>query len=243
MARDRDAEKRRAAERSLMFVREGMRLGLGSGTTAALAVQLLGERVRQGLRVEGVSTSKQTRELAKAGGIPLITLDEASHLDLTIDGADEVDGAFRMIKGGGGALLREKVVASVSERIVIVVDSSKLVRVLGASPLPVEVAPFAWKVVAEHLRALGGSPELRRGSGGEAFVTEEGHYLVDCAFGRIGEPERLARALEALPGVVEHGLFLDLADVVVVGRSDGVEVMERQARPRRRAGAFGRAGK
>ncbi len=172
MASDIDAEKRRAAERGLEYVEDGMVLGLGTGSTAAHAVRLLGERVRAGLDVRGVPTSRATQALAEACGVPLATLDEVTRLDLTIDGADEVDPELRLIKGGGGALLREKIVASVSDRLVIVVDSGKLVERLGAFGLPVEVTPFAANVVAAALDATGCRAALRRGSDGQPFVTD-----------------------------------------------------------------------
>ncbi len=229
MAADIDAEKRRAAERGLEYVEHGMVLGLGTGSTAAHAVRLLGERVRAGLDVRGVPTSRATQALAEACGVPLATLDEVTRLDLTIDGADEVDPELRLIKGGGGALLREKIVASVSDRLVIVVDSGKLVERLGAFGLPVEVTPFAANVVAAALEATGCRAALRCGAGGRPFVTDEGNVLLDCAYGAIGDPRALAASLNAIVGVVEHGLFLDMADIVIVGRAAGVEVIERGA--------------
>ncbi len=228
MAHDADSEKRDAAERSLDYVADGMVLGLGTGSTAAEVVRLLGERVRAGLDVRGVPTSRATQALAEQAGIPLTSLEAVTRLDLTIDGADEVDPELRLIKGGGGALLREKIVASVSAKLVIVVDSSKLVGRLGAYPLPVEVVPFAWTVVAEALAATGGRPALRRGHDGGPLRTDEGHYLIDCAYGMIDDAEALARRIAATVGVVEHGLFLDMADAVIVGRDGGVEVIERE---------------
>ena len=233
MAADIDTEKRRAAERGLEYVEDGMVLGLGTGSTAAHAVRLLGERVRAGLDVRGVPTSRATQALAEACGVPLATLDEVTRLDLTIDGADEVDPELRLIKGGGGALLREKIVASVSDRLVIVVDSGKLVERLGAFGLPVEVTPFAANVVAAALEATGCRAALRRGADGRPFVTDEGNALLDCAYGAIGDPRALAASLDAIVGVVEHGLFLDMADIAVVGRAAGVEVIERRRRPRK----------
>ncbi len=228
MAADIDTEKRRAAERGLEYVEDGMVLGLGTGSTAAHVVRLLGERVRAGLKVRGVPTSRSTHALAEACGVPLATLDEVTRLDLTIDGADEVDPELRLIKGGGGALLREKIVASVSDRLVIVVDSSKLVERLGAFDLPVEVTPYAWKIFTDSIFGLGGRPRLMRGADGAPFVTDEGNSLVDCAYGAIDDPRALANRLNAIVGVVEHGLFLDMADVVVVGRAGGAEVIERR---------------
>ncbi len=232
MATDIDTEKRRAAERGLEYVEDGMVLGLGTGSTAAHVVRLLGERVGAGLKVRGVPTSRSTHALAEACGVPLATLDEVTRIDLTIDGADEVDPELRVIKGGGGALLREKIVASISEKLVIVVDSSKLVERLGAFDLPVEVTPYARKVACIALEATGCSARLRLGGDGVPFVTDEGNSLVDCAYGAIDDPRALANRLNAIVGVVEHGLFLDMADIVVVGRVGGAEVIERASERR-----------
>ncbi len=228
MGTDIDAEKRCAAERAMAYVEDGMVLGLGTGSTAAHAVRLLGERVRAGLDVRGVPTSRAIQALAEAQGIPLATLDDIPRLDLTIDGADEVDPDLALIKGGGGALLREKIVASVSDRLVIVVDSAKLVDRLGACDVSVEVTPFAWKVVSDAILGMGGRPRLRRADGGAPFVTDEGNHVLVCAYGAIDDPHALASSLNAIVGVVEHGLFLDMADVVVVGRAGGAEVIERR---------------
>ncbi len=222
-----NAEKRAAAERSLEYVRDGMCLGLGSGSTAAIMLELLGQRVRDGLRVRGVPTSEASRQVAEHAGIPIVTFDEVSSLDLTIDGADEVDPQLNLIKGGGGALLREKIVASLSRRVVIIVDSQKQVPRLGAFPLPVEVVQFAWRPLAQRLGELGATPVLRRGPDGGAYVTDEGNLVLDCAFGRIDDPAALAARLDAMPGVVDHGLFVGLAHTLVVGRSDGTGVIER----------------
>ncbi|MFQ5785964.1 MAG: ribose-5-phosphate isomerase RpiA [Alphaproteobacteria bacterium] len=229
MSEDADRQKRRAAGRSLDFIADGMTLGLGTGSTAAHVVRLLGERVRDGLSVTAVPTSRATETLARDCGIPLAALEDVTRLDLTIDGADEVDPELRLIKGGGGALLHEKIVASASARFVVVADSSKLVPRLGAFPLPVEAVPFAWKVVAERLGEDGHRPTLRRGRDGKPFVTDDGNYILDCACGVIADPEALARRLDAIAGVVEHGLFLGMADCVVVGRADGAEVIGRSA--------------
>lgn len=224
-----DREKRLAAERSLDYVHDGMCLGLGSGSTAAIMLELLGQRVRQGLRVRGVPTSEASRELAHREGIPLVSFDEVSQLDLTIDGADEVDPQLNLTKGGGGALLREKIVASLSRRVVIIADSHKQVPHLGAFPLPVEVVAFAWRPLARRLRDLGSSPALRPGGDGRPLVTDEGNYILDCAFGRIDDPAALATRLDAIPGVVDHGLFVGLADIVIFGRDEGTVIVERNA--------------
>lgn len=224
---DINREKRLAAEFSLRYVQDGMCLGLGSGSTAAIMLELLGQRVREGLRVRGVPTSEMSRELAQRVGIPLIGFDQVSRLDLTIDGADEVDPQLNVIKGGGGALLREKIVASLSRRVVIIVDSHKQVPQLGAFPLPVEVVQFAWQPLAQRLGELAVQPVLRLGRDGRPLVTDEGNYILDCAFGRIEDPVVLAARLDAMPGVVDHGLFVGLAHTVVVGRGVETVVIER----------------
>lgn len=224
-----ESEKKHAAARSLDFIEDGMAVGLGTGSTAAYAVRLLGERVRAGLAVTAVATSRATEALARECGIPLTSLEDVTRLDITIDGADEVDGELRLIKGGGGALLREKIVAAASDRFVVVVDSGKLVARLGAFDLPVEVVPFAWRVVAEKIEATGCLPALRAGDANKPFVTDEGNYILDCAYGAIEEPEALARRLDGTTGIVDHGLFLDMADTVVVGRGDSVEIIARDA--------------
>ena len=226
---DQDREKRAAAARSLDYVQDGQIVGLGSGSTAALAVEMLGARVRAGLAIRGVATSAATRRLAQAGQIPLLPLAEVTRLDLTIDGADEVDPRLQLIKGGGAALLHEKIVAFASERLIIIVDSSKLVARLGRFALPVEVVPAAARLLAEKLKALGCTPTLRLQAGAsQPLVTEEGNHIIDCAFGEIADPLRLTRALADLPGVVEHGLFVDMADLVIVGRGEATEVLTRR---------------
>jgi ribose 5-phosphate isomerase A len=216
-------EKTNAAAYAVALVQDGMRVGLGTGSTAEIAVRLLGDRVRAGLDVVGVPTSERTRVQAQSLGIKLSDLERTPQLDIVIDGADEADAKLRLVKGGGGALLREKVVASVAKRVVVICDSTKLVATLGAFPLPVEVATFAWPVVAARLRALGGEPTLRADKAGAPFVTDEGHFILDARFGAIADPERLARDLSDTPGVMEHGLFIGLATDLVVGRGDGVE--------------------
>lgn len=222
-----DSLKRRAAEHAVGFVRSGMVLGLGSGSTVFYALRRLGERISQGELhdVLGVPTSEDTTRLAYEFGIPLTTLDEHSHLDLTIDGADEVDPELNLIKGMGGALLREKIVAAVSRRLVIVVDERKLVERLGTrSPLPVEVAPFGWRIQMEYLARLGAQPTLRRRADSAPYVTDNGLYIIDCKFDGIDDPYALEASLNAQPGIVENGLFLGMADTVVVGTADGIEI-------------------
>ena len=226
---DRDQRKREAARRALDLVKPGMKLGLGSGTTARQFVDLVGERVKDGLEIICVGTSKATEEQAKSLGIPLSTLDELPELDLTVDGADEVDPELRLIKGGGGALLREKIVAAASKRMAVIVDSSKLVRTLGAFPLPVEVVPFGLAATRGHIeRALAGlnlAGQIRLRGGSTPFVTDGGHYILDCSLGAIDQPERLGESLSMIPGVVEHGLFIGLARVAIVAGAEGVQVI------------------
>lgn len=224
---DLDLEKRRAAEAAIALVRDGMRLGLGSGSTVFHAIRVLGERVRAGLQVSIVTASEASAQLARSLGIPVRTLEECPRLELAIDGADEVDGALRMIKGGGGALLREKVVASAAEQLLIIADSSKQVERLGRFPLPVEVLPFALPVVLERLRQLGCEPRPRRLADGTPYLTDQHNHIVDCAFGRIEAPEALALTLDGIPGVLEHGLFLTEASRLFVGRGGRVEELRR----------------
>ncbi len=221
-------QKRRAAARSLDFVEPGMVLGLGTGSTAAIMVELLGERVRAGLAVTGIPTSEATAALAARCGVALTSLERVQGLDLTIDGADETDGELRLIKGGGGALLREKIVASLSKRVVIIADAGKKVARLGAFPLPVEVVPFAAPALLPKLAAFGCEANLRGADDGGPFVSDEGNHIIDCSFGAIEDPEALARQLNAMPGVVEHGLFLGIAERVLLGGEDGVEELVRR---------------
>ena len=232
MATSADELKRAAAARALDFVESGQRLGLGTGSTAAHFVDLLGARVRDGLDVLCVPTSEATRTQAEGLGIRLATLDETPRLDLTVDGADEIGPGLALIKGGGGALLREKIVATASARLLIIADTSKRVDVLGKFPLPVEVAHFGTRATAvsieECARALGlGGPVIQRmAKNGEAFPTDNGNLIFDCHFRRIEVPARLAGALATIPGVVEHGLFIDMADIAVIAGPGGVEVIE-----------------
>jgi ribose 5-phosphate isomerase A len=219
----REAEKELAGRAAAKLVREGDIVGLGTGSTAHFAVVALGERVKSGLKMTGIPTSVQTAGLARQLGIPLTTLEERPEIDITIDGADEVDPQLRLIKGGGGALLREKIVASVTRKMVVVTDSGKIVPVLGKFPLPVEIIPFAQAVVEKKIADLGATTKLRLKPDSKPFITDEGHHILDCSFGRIEDPPALARALNDLPGVVEHGLFIGLAKVVLVGREGRVE--------------------
>ena len=227
--------KRAAAARALEFVEDGMKLGLGTGSTARWFVDLLAERIKaEGLRITGVPTSSRTRAQAAALGIPLATLDQAGRLDLTIDGADEFDARLNLIKGGGGALLQEKIVACACDRMVVITDPSKQVATLGAFPLPVELVRFGatptMRLIAallEHHDVAGRDVTLRQGGDGP-YISDEGNYIVDLGLGRIGDPARLNTDLNAIPGVVETGLFCGIAAVVVVGNPDGTaRVIER----------------
>ena len=209
----------------MALVEAGMTVGLGTGSTAAHAIRLLGRLVREGLAVRGVPTSEASASLALAEGIPLVDLNEIERVHLAIDGADEVDRQKRCIKGGGGALLREKIVASAADRLVIIVDSGKAVDRLGAFPLPVEVVPFAREPVRRRMLALGASVEARAGETGP-FITDEGNRILDCRFGEIADAAALAARLDAIPGIVEHGLFIDMADDVIVGSGDSAHFME-----------------
>jgi ribose 5-phosphate isomerase A len=221
--------KQAAADAAVAMVEDGMVLGLGTGSTAKLAVEALAKRVAGGLRVIGVPTSEFTGGQARALGIAISTLDEHPQVDLTIDGADEVAlGSLNLIKGHGGALLREKIVASASRRLVIIVDESKLVEKLGSKfALPVEVVPFGWTVAAHKLSALGGNPELRKEAGGKPFLTDGGHYILNCEFGAIAAPAELEARLNSIVGVVEHGLFLGMATEVIVAGENGIKVLRR----------------
>src|SRR5271157_3272710 len=218
-----EEEKEAAGRAAARLVRDGDIVGLGTGSTAYFAVIALGERVKAGLKIVGIPTSLQTADLARAVDIPLTTLDEHPEIDITIDGADEVDPKLSLIKGGGGALLREKVVASVSKKMVVVADSSKVVPVLGKFPLPVEIISFARTVVENKIVALGASPKLRARADGSPFITDNGNQILDCSFGKIADPAALALALSNIPGIVEHGLFIGLATIALVGRGDRVE--------------------
>lgn len=226
--------KENAAIAALEFVRDGMTLGLGSGSTAELFIDQLGDRVAAGLKVQGIPTSQRTAECAQEAGVPLVDADKVEKIDLTIDGADEVDPAFSLIKGGGACLLREKIIAHASSKMVVIVDARKMVDNLGAFPLPIEVDPFAMALTGEKIyQALKdtGCREaqtvLRQAKDGSGpLVTDGGHWILDSKCQHIPSPVDTARALSEIPGVMEHGLFIDLADVIIVGEVDHAKVME-----------------
>jgi ribose 5-phosphate isomerase A len=229
-----DELKRQAAARALEAVRDGMKLGLGTGSTAKHFVELLGEKVRAGMKIIGVPTSEATRADAMRCGIALTTLDDIDRLDLTVDGADEIDPQLNLIKGAGGALLREKIVAAASDRMIVIADDTKWVDALGRFPLPVEVIPFGLaatrRAIAEAFAQGGVSGQMvvRKGKDGHVFVTDGGHWIVDAHLGRIQNASRLAGLLSAIPGVVEHGLFIGLASTAILAGGQGIRVIERR---------------
>jgi len=233
MAVDQNDLKRAAAAKAVEYVSDGMKLGLGTGSTAEIFLELLAARLRGGLNVIGTATSERTAEKARSLGIPLAALDELAPLDLTIDGADEADRKLNLIKGAGGALLREKIVAASSRRMIVIADKSKLVGKLGRFALPVEVLEFGQKTtvlrVTQALAALGyHNPSLLlRSRDGRTFVSDSGNLIYDCALGVIKSPAKLAAALSAVPGVVEHGLFIDIATTLIIARPRGVDVIEK----------------
>jgi len=226
-----DQFKQSAANAAAAELRTGTIVGLGSGTTAKLAVDAIGKRVKEGLRIVGVPTSERTAEQARRLGIELSTLGEYSQVDVTIDGADEVElGSLNLIKGGGGNHLREKIVAAASLRLIIAVDETKLVSHLGdRAKVPVEVAQFGWQATARSLAKLQGKPTLRLDANGTPFVTDGGNYILDCAFGRIESAGALAHELDGVVGVIEHGLFIGMASLVVIGSSEGVKRLTRES--------------
>jgi len=228
---EQDRLKEAAAVYAAGQLQDGMVVGLGSGTTARMAVRAIGRRVKDGLRIVGIPTSEQTAKLAKGLDIVLSTLGDYPRIDITVDGADEVErGTLNLIKGGGGNQLREKIVASASARLLIVADETKVVERLGTrAPVPVEVAQFGWQATAHSLAELKGNPTLRKVSNGEIFVTDGGNYILDCAFGPIDSAEALCRELDSLTGVVEHGLFIGMASLALVGSDSGVIELRRTA--------------
>ncbi|AYD01102.1 ribose-5-phosphate isomerase RpiA [Neorhizobium sp. NCHU2750] len=223
--------KVKAAASALEHVEDGMRLGIGTGSTAEEFVRLLAEKVHGGMRVQGVPTSERTARLCLELGVPLKSLDELPELDLTIDGADELDAALTLVKGGGGALLREKIVAAASSRVIVIADESKLVDTLGAFPLPIEINPFgqiATRIAIEKAASrlgLTGSLSVRK-NGDEIFTTDGGHYIVDASFGRIPDAEALSAQLHSIPGVVEHGLFIHMASLAIIAGPAGARTLQ-----------------
>jgi len=217
-----DEAKLKAAQRALDFVQDGMSLGLGSGTTSTIFIKQLGERVKQGLRVQGIATSDASQRLAESLSIPITTFDQCPELDLAIDGADEVGPDLALIKGGGGAMLREKIVASAARRFIVIADSSKLVDTLGRFPLPVEVIQMALPLVSRKLEALDLNPKLRHHPDGSLYITDEGNFILDCACGSIPDPAWTASELRGIVGVVEHGLFVNMASLALIAGDDGV---------------------
>jgi ribose 5-phosphate isomerase A len=222
-----DLEKEAAARASLKFVKDGQVVGLGTGSTAAYFIKLLGEQVRDGLRIRGIPTSVRSRDLALSLGIPLTNLDECQDISVTVDGADEVDPQLRLIKGGGGALLREKIVASATQQMIVVADATKQVKRLGNFPLPVEVIKFAQTLVSKRIAELGAEVKLRTVAEGRPYLTDENNYILDCRFGEIRDAEGLARRLSEMPGVVEHGLFIGMASVALFARGAEIEEWRR----------------
>ncbi|MFC7679727.1 ribose 5-phosphate isomerase A [Paenibacillus sp. GCM10028914] len=221
-------QKKIAAEKAVEYIQDGMKVGLGTGSTAYYAIVRIGERVKQeGLRIQAVATSKASEKLALEHGITLTPFERLDRLDLTIDGADELDSQLRLIKGGGGALLREKITAFHSDLLLIVADEGKLVPSLGAFPLPVEIIPFASEWTLSALEKLGCRAELRKDESGHLFISDNGNYIADCKFGIIEFPEQLQKQLKGIPGVVEQGLFIEMADKAFIGRDDGsVDVLD-----------------
>jgi len=217
-----DQEKKLAARAAVKLVESGNVVGLGSGSTASYAIRFLAERIAQGLKIVGIPTSQKTKQLAEELGIPLTTLDEQPRIDIDIDGADEIDPQLNLIKGGGGAFLREKVIASVSRRFVVIAESTKQVQRLGKFPLPVEVIPFAESLIKGQIEKLGAHVVLRLYPYGNPYVTDEGHHILDCTFGEIPDPPALAQKLCSIPGVVEHGLFIGMAEMALVGKGAAV---------------------
>jgi ribose 5-phosphate isomerase A len=218
--------KRAAAEAAIAEVESGMLLGLGTGSTAAFAIAALGDRIAQGLRVTATATSLATEAAARAAGIAMLPFDDIATVDLAIDGADQIDPDFRVIKGGGGALLREKIVASAATRMICIVDASKPVAMLDRA-LPIEVLPFARSFVSQAIRALCGDPVLRITADGQPALSDQGNLLIDCGFGPIADPAGLAAALDTVPGLLGHGLFLTEIDILLVGGPNGVDRRER----------------
>ncbi|MGH2644253.1 MAG: ribose-5-phosphate isomerase RpiA [Chitinophagaceae bacterium] len=212
--------KKAAGEKATEYIQSGMIVGLGTGSTAFWSIEKIGKMVAGGLQIKAIATSNQSEKQAKNLHIPLISFSELDHIDVDIDGADEVDENLNLIKGGGGALLREKIIASSSRKMIVVVDESKMVKTLGKFPLPVEVIPFGWEMTFRKLRSFGCTPVLRK-KNDQVFVTDNGNYIIDCSFGSISAPDDLHSKINNIPGVVENGLFANMCNAVIVGYEDG----------------------
>ncbi|MEJ7913412.1 MAG: ribose-5-phosphate isomerase RpiA [Chitinophagaceae bacterium] len=216
--------KKSAAAKAITFIKDGMTIGLGTGSTAYWAIQSIGDLVKNGLQLKAVATSLHSEKMARELGVQIISFGDVDKLDVTIDGADEVDEKLNLIKGGGGALLREKIVAAATELYIIVADETKLVNTLGTFPLPVEVVLFGWEMSVRQLKKLGCTAKIRMADDA-AFISDNDNYIVDCSFGSITEPDRLQQEINAIPGVVDNGLFLHMADLVILGNADGSTTM------------------
>lgn len=224
---DRETLKKLAGEKATEYIKSGMVLGLGTGSTVEYTIRKIGELVKDGLKITGIPTSSHTKKLAKECNIPTSDLEEHPSVDLTIDGADEVDQDFNLIKGGGGALTREKIVAYHSKKEIIVIDESKIVKRMGSLvPLPVEVVKFGWLPVKKNIEELGCTVELRKITD-EPYITDNSNYILDCEFEKIEDPEKLEKDINNIPGVVENGLFIDLANIIIVGCGQGVRILEK----------------
>ena len=227
---EKEELKKLAGEKAVEHIEDGMIVGLGTGSTVEYTLRKLGTLVRDGLKIKGIPTSIHTQRIAKEEQIPLITLEENPVIDVTIDGADEVDSNMNLIKGGGGALLREKVIAFNSKKVIIVIDDSKVVKALGIDfPLPVEVVKFGWTSTKKTLEDFGCNVELRKIMGEEPFITDNSNYILDCEFERIAEPEQLEIDMNNIPGVVENGLFIGLVDEVIVGGKQGILTLDKES--------------
>src|SRR5690625_4421743 len=220
-------DKQRAAEESVAYIKDGMIVGLGSGSTVNLMLQKLGQRVGEGLDIKGIPSSKKTERLATELGIPLTDIFSVDRIDIAIDGADEVDSGLNLLKGGGGSLVREKVIDAIADKLIIIIDDSKMVSELGDFPLPVEVVPFGWKISAQNIANLGAVTSLRK-KGRNVFVSDNGNYILDCKLDKITEPKKLHEAIKQMVGVVETGLFLEMADEVVMARNGRVMISVRE---------------
>lgn len=226
---EREDLKKQAGEKAVEYIKEGMIVGLGTGSTVEYSLKKLGKLVRDGLKIKGIPTSIHTQRIAKKEKIPLTTLEENPVIDLTIDGADEVDSDLNLIKGGGGALVREKIIAFNSKKVIIVIDDSKIVKALGIDfPLPVEVVKFGWTSTKKTLEKIGCNVELRRVMENEPYITDNSNYILDCEFERIVEPEQLEIDINNIPGVVDNGLFIGLADEVIVGGKQGISTLNKE---------------